>query len=623
MSLTPPKSLIWLRVVTSMVLLRASDNASATLEGVKERKDLTIDGLMDMHMAKFEANKNELFWGLGKFALNAHVLAATGRISNTGGTGLARAGLQVEKGYIVVDEFNRASKDGAVFAAGDCAGSPYFTHVGFDDFRVVRDVLARHTIACHRRSGRQALVALDSDLVLEFLQSGHTPANYYLCTCAAAGDEGAGGLFASAVKLVEARAHASIINANASRRVASYHHHHPESAKTRIMVSGSDTEEERCQDRFPDTAKIKGILRHATSTWRISGHFASVGVVKNATDPRLSRSAPGNESQRAISTMKLPLCEEDANRLFPKRRDTIVGQGPNPWCTNAENVEIGNENFTHSVNGLLPDLKTALGIPEHVQLAARLKHLALFERGHVSIDDLQMTNEESKARLLIVMPSDRIGGVFSLSIGEEQKVLKAEPSAMSYACWYPDARLSISILQSGHILGLLYDVIEPEADYAEGNEQAALNAGLELWTSTSTAPFTLLHVLDHEYTTQSLVFGQLKGSDLSAAQAFVRPSQALEFAIFLASMERKVKRGDHETGYEVYEKELKLRSVHDLEGDLLATDVVVSPEQIIQRGVYKDREPDESDEQWEDGTYYDDYYKDHVRFTLGPGADQI
>ncbi|MFX6119265.1 mercuric reductase, partial [Acinetobacter baumannii] len=29
-----------------------------------------------------------------------------------------------------------------VWAVGDCAGSPYFTHIGFDDFRVVRDNLA-------------------------------------------------------------------------------------------------------------------------------------------------------------------------------------------------------------------------------------------------------------------------------------------------------------------------------------------------------------------------------------------------------------------------------------------------------------------------------------------------
>src|SRR5262249_11009961 len=39
------------------------------------------------------------------------------------------------------DEGLRTTADG-VWAVGDCAGSPYFTHIAFDDFRVVRDNLA-------------------------------------------------------------------------------------------------------------------------------------------------------------------------------------------------------------------------------------------------------------------------------------------------------------------------------------------------------------------------------------------------------------------------------------------------------------------------------------------------
>jgi hypothetical protein len=45
------------------------------------------------------------------------------------------------RGYVKVDERLRTSADG-VWALGECAGSPQFTHVSFDDFRVVRDGLA-------------------------------------------------------------------------------------------------------------------------------------------------------------------------------------------------------------------------------------------------------------------------------------------------------------------------------------------------------------------------------------------------------------------------------------------------------------------------------------------------
>src|SRR5262249_41711607 len=44
-------------------------------------------------------------------------------------------------GYIVVNDRLETSAPG-VWALGECAGSPQFTHVSFDDFRVVRDNLA-------------------------------------------------------------------------------------------------------------------------------------------------------------------------------------------------------------------------------------------------------------------------------------------------------------------------------------------------------------------------------------------------------------------------------------------------------------------------------------------------
>jgi pyruvate/2-oxoglutarate dehydrogenase complex dihydrolipoamide dehydrogenase (E3) component len=67
------------------------------------------------------------------------LLIATGRTPNTGGIGLDLAGVELDpRGYIVVDE-QLATTAENVWAVGDCAGSPQFTHVAFDDFRVVRD----------------------------------------------------------------------------------------------------------------------------------------------------------------------------------------------------------------------------------------------------------------------------------------------------------------------------------------------------------------------------------------------------------------------------------------------------------------------------------------------------
>ena len=69
------------------------------------------------------------------------LLVATGRTPNTQGIGLEKAGVELDtRGYVKVNERLETTSPG-VWAMGDCAGSPQFTHVAFDDFRVVRDNL--------------------------------------------------------------------------------------------------------------------------------------------------------------------------------------------------------------------------------------------------------------------------------------------------------------------------------------------------------------------------------------------------------------------------------------------------------------------------------------------------
>ena len=61
---------------------------------------------------------------------------------NTDGIGLAQAGVELdERGYIRVNERLETSAPG-VWALGESAGSPQFTHASVDDFRIIRDNLA-------------------------------------------------------------------------------------------------------------------------------------------------------------------------------------------------------------------------------------------------------------------------------------------------------------------------------------------------------------------------------------------------------------------------------------------------------------------------------------------------
>jgi pyruvate/2-oxoglutarate dehydrogenase complex dihydrolipoamide dehydrogenase (E3) component len=66
------------------------------------------------------------------------ILVAAGRTPNTAGIGLDLAGVALDaRGYVAVnDRLETSAPD--VWAIGECAGSPQFTHVSFDDFRIIR-----------------------------------------------------------------------------------------------------------------------------------------------------------------------------------------------------------------------------------------------------------------------------------------------------------------------------------------------------------------------------------------------------------------------------------------------------------------------------------------------------
>jgi pyruvate/2-oxoglutarate dehydrogenase complex dihydrolipoamide dehydrogenase (E3) component len=90
----------------------------------------------------------------------SHVLVASGRTPNTQGIGLELAGIQMtEQGHVKVNERLETGAPG-VWAVGDCAGSPHFTHIAFDDHRIVRDNLA----GGHRvTTGRQVPFCMFTD----------------------------------------------------------------------------------------------------------------------------------------------------------------------------------------------------------------------------------------------------------------------------------------------------------------------------------------------------------------------------------------------------------------------------------------------------------------------------
>ena len=82
----------------------------------------------------------------------SHLLVAVGREPNTADLGLENTNITLDKeGYIEVNEHLQTGTRG-VYALGDVKGGPQFTHIAYDDYRIVRDALlhGRPRTTAHR-----------------------------------------------------------------------------------------------------------------------------------------------------------------------------------------------------------------------------------------------------------------------------------------------------------------------------------------------------------------------------------------------------------------------------------------------------------------------------------------
>jgi pyruvate/2-oxoglutarate dehydrogenase complex dihydrolipoamide dehydrogenase (E3) component len=69
----------------------------------------------------------------------SHLLVAVGRVPNTESLNLAAAGVRVDaRGFIPVNERLQTNVAG-IYALGDVKGGPAFTHISYDDYRIIRN----------------------------------------------------------------------------------------------------------------------------------------------------------------------------------------------------------------------------------------------------------------------------------------------------------------------------------------------------------------------------------------------------------------------------------------------------------------------------------------------------
>lgn len=135
------------------LLAREDADVAAAIEGNFTDAGITVRlGARALAVARAADGTVTLTLSSGDTLTADEILVAVGRKPMTGGLSLEDFGVELDdRGFIRVDDQLRTTAEG-VWAAGDAAGTPQFTHASYDDYRVLKTNLAARNGAGRPRS---------------------------------------------------------------------------------------------------------------------------------------------------------------------------------------------------------------------------------------------------------------------------------------------------------------------------------------------------------------------------------------------------------------------------------------------------------------------------------------
>ncbi|TIA31707.1 hypothetical protein D6C83_07037, partial [Aureobasidium pullulans] len=242
--------------------------------------------------------------------------------------------------------------------------------------------------------------------------------------------------------------------------------------------------------------------------------------------------------------------------------------------------------------------------------------------------------------LVISLPSAHWGG--AVVVTHNGKKYSLQTYNHEYLAWYSDVIHEVQEVTSGYRWVLTYNLVQTDCEQFNSAASAdrKLRAILTEWNNTieeeGGESDKMIYQLDHKYTDASIRLNSLKGADLLRAQRLFSVCDQVGFTLYLASLEKQVhgsaesnnngyydRYDDDEEGSDgefhaiedVIDETLKLTRVVDTDGNVIATDLDIEEDDIVQPDPYEDRDPDEdSYEGWTGnaGATSTHWYKDSV-----------
>jgi pyruvate/2-oxoglutarate dehydrogenase complex dihydrolipoamide dehydrogenase (E3) component len=168
-------------VAEAVATILREDGMDILLHTAASRVVRTADGRIELSVNTPQGERS---------ITGTHLLAAAGRTPNTEKLNLSLAGVEVDKrGYILANDFLETSVSG-IYALGDVKGPPAFTHISYDDFRILRtnliekghvsskDRLVPYTVFIDPQLGRVGISEAEARQVGKNIKIAKMPMDY-------------------------------------------------------------------------------------------------------------------------------------------------------------------------------------------------------------------------------------------------------------------------------------------------------------------------------------------------------------------------------------------------------------------------------------------------------------
>lgn len=261
-----------------------------------------------------------------------------------------------------------------------------------------------------------------------------------------------------------------------------------------------------------------------------------------------------------VGKIRLPVSATTARKLrragrqagFGWRDKTLLDKSVrDTWEIARSKVKIDQRRWKKVLEPQLEKIKHKLGLPAEGKLVARLHKMLVYEAGQFFVPhrDSEKT-ADMVATLSVVLPSAYKGGSVVIEHRGETVTFRRSAERLTFIAFYADCHHEVRPVTEGYRVVLEYNLMfdgpaitSPGPSDEQSTDRLAEHVSAHFTTPVAISQYSdrmegppdkLVYLLDHDYTTKSLGWDQLKNGDRLRAAALLEVAERLDCESFLA-----------------------------------------------------------------------------------------